>query len=147
MVSTNNKGELINFKITLRRTDDRSFVQTLTRGFKGWLFGDKGYLNKKLAQTLKPSSIELITRLKRNIKNSSLNPSEKGGSINETLFNLLLINLKQFYTYSIQDNTQFKTIFANILSALLAYTLKLKKPSITFEKSILKMACFISRWR
>ena len=34
--------------------------------------------------------------------------------------------------------------FANITSALLAYSLKPKKPSITFEKSITKMMSLIS---
>lgn len=49
----NDKGELMHFNIMSGSTDDRTVVQTLTQGLEGWLFDDKEYLNKKLAQTLK----------------------------------------------------------------------------------------------
>ena len=66
----NEKGELMSFRITPGNTDDRTVVEQMAQGLEGWLFGDKGYIGKKLTQRLLDQGIELITRLRKNMKKS-----------------------------------------------------------------------------
>ncbi len=40
----------------------------MTKNFIGKLFGDKGYISKKLAELLAMNDVELITKLKKNMK-------------------------------------------------------------------------------
>lgn len=140
----NDKGELMHFKITSGNTDDRTVVQTLTQGLEGWLFGDKGYLSKKLSQALKDSNIELITRLKRNMKKQFLEPIRKWWLNKRGVVESVIDQLKAILHLQHTRHRSVQNYFANILSALLAYTLKPKKPSVSFKNSIPKMASLIS---
>ena len=65
----NDRGELLNIILTPGNTDDRTPVPKLLQQLFGKVFADKGYLSQKLAkQLLKPAGIQLITKLKRNMK-------------------------------------------------------------------------------
>jgi hypothetical protein len=48
--------------------DDRVPVPKMAKNFIGKLFGDKRYISKKLAELLAVDDVELITRLKKNMK-------------------------------------------------------------------------------
>ena len=66
----NDQGELLNATVTQGNIDDRAPVPKLLRGMRGKVFADKGYVSKALRESLgKTSNIELITKLKRNMKN------------------------------------------------------------------------------
>ena len=43
-------------------------VPKMIKNFIGKLFGDKGYISKKLAELLGINDVELITKLKKNMK-------------------------------------------------------------------------------
>jgi len=47
------------------------------KGFAGKVFADKGYISKKLAETLALDNITLITTLKKNIKPRLLEAVDK----------------------------------------------------------------------
>ncbi|MDJ1305937.1 MAG: transposase, partial [Candidatus Midichloria sp.] len=63
----NNQGEIMSFTLTSGNTDDRAIVEKLTQYLTGLLFGDRGYISKKLTTTLSNQGIELITRLKQTL--------------------------------------------------------------------------------
>ena len=75
----NEKGELLNFMITPGDIDDReplkynAFVEFLY----GKLVGDKGYIGKELFQRLFVNGIQLITKLKSNMKGTLMSVSDK----------------------------------------------------------------------
>lgn len=75
----NEKGELLNFMITPGDVDDRkpldykAFVEVLY----GKLVGDKGYIGKDLFQRLFVDGIQLITKLKNNMKGTLMRVSDK----------------------------------------------------------------------
>jgi hypothetical protein len=48
--------------------DDRTPVPYLANGLIGQLFGDRGYISKKLTKLLATQDLELITTLKKNRK-------------------------------------------------------------------------------
>ncbi len=65
----NDRGELLNTLLTPGNTDDRTPVPKLLQQLCGKVFADKGYVSQKLAkQLLKTAGIQLITKLKRNMK-------------------------------------------------------------------------------
>jgi transposase len=65
----NDRGELLNILLTPGNTDDRTPVPKLLQQLFGKVFADKGYVSQKLAkQLLQTAGIQLITKLKRNMK-------------------------------------------------------------------------------
>lgn len=66
------RGELPNFVFTPANTDDRQTLDyaSFMKNVKGKLVGDKGYLSQKLFERLFVDGIQLITKIKKNIKNS-----------------------------------------------------------------------------
>jgi hypothetical protein len=68
-IIVNEIGELLSFQITKGNTNDRVPVSELCKGLTGRLFGDKGYVSKKLFDELWSEGIQLITSVKSNMKN------------------------------------------------------------------------------
>lgn len=74
----NDQGELLNVVLTPGNTDDRTPVLKLLQQLFGKVFADKGYVSQKLAQQLLESAgIQLITKLKRNMKQRLMPLSER----------------------------------------------------------------------
>jgi DDE family transposase len=69
---TNENGGLIAVKITTGNVDDRAPVLKMADKIKGKLFGDKGYISKKLFEKLFSKGLQLITTVKKNMKNKLL---------------------------------------------------------------------------
>lgn len=65
----NDKGELLNFKLTPANTDERQPLAELVRGLIGKLFGDKGYISHKWFEQLFNNGLQLVTPSKKNMKN------------------------------------------------------------------------------
>ena len=67
-IVTNDKGELLAFKITKGSKSDSQEAVPLLKSFKGLAFGDKGYIGKKIFEKLISSGLKLITRKRKNMK-------------------------------------------------------------------------------
>src|ERR1700691_3091480 len=65
----NDIGEILAYMLTAGNIDDRVPVPELTKGLLGKLFGDKGYISQELFLKLYEKGLEIITRLKKNMKN------------------------------------------------------------------------------
>ena len=65
----NDKGELMAFKITRGNVDDRGPVPSLAKGLVGKLVGDKGYISNNLFLELYETGLQLVTKIKSNMKN------------------------------------------------------------------------------
>lgn len=135
----NDKGELMAVKLTAANVDDRKPVPDLVKHLVGKMFGDKGYISQKLCEQLFENGLQLITRLKKNMKNKLMPVIDKillrKRSLIETV-NDQLKNINQI------EHTRHRSIWnfmVNILGALIAYCLQPKKPSLnlsTQEKNI-----------
>lgn len=73
----NERGELIAFKITRGNVNDAVASETILKSLEGMLFGDKGYISKKLFSKLLEKGLKLITRTRKNMKPKSYSPIEK----------------------------------------------------------------------
>lgn len=127
----NEHGGLIAVKITPGNVDDKEPVQNMLKKLMGKLFGDKGYISQKLANDLKKKGVQLITSVRKNMKNKFMPLIDKillrKRSIIETI-NDQLKNISQI------EHTRHRSIYnfmINILGGLIAYTFQDKKPSIS----------------
>ena len=126
----NDVGEIMAFKITAGNVDDRDPVADLIRQLSGKLFGDKGYISQKLFETLMGQGVQLVTRVKKNMKNKLmplmdkllLNKRGVIESVNDQLKNICQVeHSRHRSTWGFMINT---------LAALCAYALRPKKPTI-----------------
>lgn len=86
------RGELLSWQVTPGNIDDRRPVEKLTQRLFGKIFGDLGYLSEPLKILLREQNLELVTKVKKNMKNKFLNLSENYCSENERLSKRSSIN-------------------------------------------------------
>lgn len=67
----NHRGEVISWMLTSGNVSDLTSVESLCDKLMGKIFGNKGYISSKLFKKLYEKGLELITRLRSNIKNCS----------------------------------------------------------------------------
>ena len=75
----NDKGEILNFMFTSADVDDRQPLKqgSFLNNIKGKLCADKGYIGQSLFETLFVDGIQLITKIKNNMKNVLMNINDK----------------------------------------------------------------------
>ena len=134
----NEKGELLNFMITPGDVDDRKpldykpFVEFLY----GKLVGDKGYIGKELFQRLFIDGIQLITKLKSNMKGAIMSMSDRLLTRKRAIIETINDELKNIAQVEHSRHRSFDNFIVNMLGALAAYCLFPKKPSIACERAI-----------
>ena len=123
------------FKMTAGNVDDREPVPNLVRNLIGKLVGDKGYISQNLFEKLYQQGLQLITKIKKNMKNKFMPLVDKlllrKRAIIESL-NDQLKNISQI------EHTRHRSVWnfaVNMLAGLCAYVLKPKKPSIRVNLS------------
>ena len=131
----NDRGELLSAVLTPGQVDDRdpTTMATLTRNVWGKLFGDRGYISKKLFENLLQKGVQLITKIRKNMKNKLMSITDKilwrKRAIIETI-NDQLKNICQI------EHTRHRSpinFMVNLVAGLVAYTFLDKKPSLRFE--------------
>ena len=66
----NDLYEIMNFSLTTGKANDRWPVENLCKNLIVKVFADKGYLSKELFEKLMEKGIELITQIRKNMKNT-----------------------------------------------------------------------------
>ncbi len=134
----NDKGEILAFYISAGNMDDRTPVPQMVSSLFGKLFGDKGYISKKLFDSLMKKDLQLINTIKGKMKNNLI-----------PLIDIILLR-KRYIIETINDQLKnisqiehsrhrsFLNCMVNILGGLAAYCLQIKKPSIRLEKNLLQ---------
>jgi IS5 family transposase len=126
----NDQGELLSVKVTPANTDDRTPVPELTQHLWGKLFGDKGYINQKLQQELYERGVELITRLRKNMKAQLLNMKDKLLLRKRVIIESIIDQLKNNSQIEHTRHRSPWNFMVNMISGLIAYTFQDKKPSL-----------------
>ncbi|EPE84065.1 transposase, IS4-like family protein [Leptospira noguchii str. 1993005606] len=67
----NDRGEILSFMKPPGNVDDRNLkvIFPLVKNIYDKLFGDRGYISQSLFESLYEKGIQLITKLKKNMKN------------------------------------------------------------------------------
>jgi hypothetical protein len=129
----NDEGELLAFKLTAGNVDDRVPVPVLTRGLFGKLFGDKGYSSQKLFDELYERGVELITRLRKTMKNKLMRLIDKLWLRKRTLIETVNDPLKNISQIEHTRHRSPANFLVNLVAGLIAYTYQPKKPSLNLR--------------
>jgi len=126
-------GDLLAVMITPGNVDDRKPVPRLSQRLFGKLFGDRGYISIELFALLWEQSVQLITKIKKNMKNKLMPMLDKlllrKRALSETV-NDQLKNICQIEHTRHRSVTNF---VVNLLAALIAYTYQEKKPTLNLH--------------
>ena len=132
------KGELLNFTLTPGNTDDRTPVPKLLQQLFGSVFADKGYVSQKLAkQLMQTSGIQLITKLRRNMKNRLMSLSARLMLRKRAIIETVIDQLKNISQVEHSRHRSPVNCLVNVVCGLIAYTHQPKKPSIARDYNLL----------
>jgi len=132
----NEKGDLISFFLTPGNVDDRNeqVVGRLTTGLIGLLFGDRGYISKKIFKESFERGLKLITGIKSNMKNKFMDIKEKILLRKRSIIETINDQLKNIYQIEHTRHRSVKNFFVNIVSGLIAYKFQKKKPKLDIDR-------------
>ena len=126
----NDRGELLGLTLTPGQVDDRRPVRKLVRQLWGKLFGDRGYIGQELFEQLWTEGLQLITKLKRNMKNKLMPVLDKLLLRKRALIECVNDQLKNISQIEHTRHRSAANGIVNILAAVVAYTFQPKKPAL-----------------
>lgn len=131
-ITINHNGEITAFYITPGNVADNNLkiVENLTKNIHGKIFGDKGYISKKLFHMLLKRGITLVTKIRKNMENKIMSLFDKLLLYKRGIIESVINKLKN--TCQIEHTRHRSPInfLGNVISGLIAYTFLDKKPSI-----------------
>lgn len=133
----NERGELLNFMFTPGDIDDRKPLEdrNFIRQIIGKLVGDKGYISQKLFEKLFIDGIQLITKLKNNMKGALMRVADKVLLRKRSIIETINDELKNIAQIEHSRHRAFNNFVVNLLSGIAAYCFFPKKPTINVERS------------
>jgi len=132
----NECGEILSFQLTPGNVDDRKPVPVLLQDLFGKVFADKGYLSKQLFEDLLEEDVELITGIRKNMKNILMPFSDKILLRNRAIIETINDQLKNISQIEHSRHRSFTNFLVNLLAGLLAYCFQEKKPSLRIHSAL-----------
>ncbi len=128
----NDKGEILSFYLSQGNVSDNNakIITKITKEIFGKVFGDKGYINKALADLLFDDGLQLITAVRRNMKQKALSNEEKLLLRKRSVIETVNDELKNICQVEHTRHRCLAGFILNIMSAIAAYSFFPKKPSI-----------------
>lgn len=127
----NNLCKIMNFILTPGRVNNRFPVKSLCKNLIGKIFANKGYVSKELFEKLMERGIELITHIKKNMKNSFMPLLDKLMLRKRSIIETIIDQLKNISQIEHSSYRSIPNFFVNLIAGITAYGLKEKKPSIS----------------
>ena len=129
----NDQGELLAFQLTAGNVDDRKPVAKLARGLYGKLFGDRGYISQALQDVLSAQDLQLITKIKKNMKQRLLSVWDQLLLRKRALIETINDQLKNICQIEHSRHRSTTNFLVNVMAALIAYTYKERLPSLNLR--------------
>jgi len=129
----NDQGELLAFHLTPGNVDDRKPVPRMAKELFGKLFGDRGYISKALQEILSAKNLQLITKIKKNMKNRLLGVWDQLMLRKRALIETINDQLKNICQIAHTRHRSRVNFLVNVMAALIAYTYKEKLPSLNLR--------------
>jgi hypothetical protein len=131
----NDKGEILDFMLTQANVDDREPLrnQDFHKRIFGKIYGDKGYIGKDLFEQLFVDGVHLVTKIRKNMKNSLMLLQDRIMLRKRALIETVNDELKNQCQIEHTRHRSFENFTSNLLSGLIAYSFFDKKPSLKLE--------------
>lgn len=131
----NDVGDLLAYRLTTANVDDRVPLRGLVKGLKGKVFGDRGYISQALFADLFPHGIQLITKLRKDMRNKLLPLLDKLLLRKRSLIETVNDQLKNICQIEHSRHRCVANFLVNVVAGLIAYTYQAKKPSLHIRTS------------
>lgn len=129
----NDRGDLLIFLVTAGNIDDRPPLPSMVHELFGKLFGDKGYISQPLFEQLLTQGVQLITHLRKNMKNRLMSVLDKVLLRKRALIETVNDQLKNISHIEHTRHRRVTNCFMNLVAWLLAYTYQEHKPSLNLS--------------
>ncbi len=139
----NDVGELLAVHLTPGNVDDRRPLEAMSKDLFGKLFGDKGYLSQALFETLYERGMELITSLRKNMKNQLMLLSDRLMLRKRFIIETIMDQLKNISQVEHSRHRSPANFAVNLLAGLIAYTHQPKKPSLRLPPDLAQLPAMI----
>lgn len=107
----------------------------------GKVFADKGYISQALAEKLlKTTGIQLITKLRRNMKNRLLPLADRLLLRRRSIIESVIDQLKNISQIEHSRHRSPVNFLVNLVCGLIAYCHQPKKPSLVIKRNLLYQA-------
>lgn len=140
----NDQGEILSFCITPGNVDDRTPVPQLVKSLTGKLFGDRGYISKKLTQQLAAQDINLVTTLKKNMKAQAIDAFDKCLLRKRSIIETNNDQLKNIFNLEHSRHRSLFNYLSDVVACLVAYSYQEKKPALNLRDDELLALCQFS---
>lgn len=128
----NECGELLAVQLTPGNVDDRQPVPEMVGHLTGKLFADKGYISAELFRELFESGLQLITQIRRNMKNRLMPVIDKILLRKRSLIETVNDQLKNIAQIEHSRHRSVANFMVNLVAGLISYCHQPKKPQINF---------------
>ncbi len=139
-LAVNDRGELLACCLTSGNVDDRTPVPGMVKHLRGKLFGDRGYISVPLTQLLFEQGLQLITRLRKNMKNHLMPLSDKLLLRKRAIIESILDQLKNISQIEHSRHRSPTNFVVHLVAGLLAYSHQDKKPGLHLDERALLAA-------
>ena len=137
----NDRGEILSFQLTPGNTDDRKPLPVLFEGLFGKVFADKGYISKDLFVDFFEQEIQLITGIRKNMKNRLMPLMDKILLRKRSIIETINDQLKNISQIEHSRHRSFTNFLVNLIAGLVAYALQPKKPSLKMNNMLPATTC------
>ena len=131
----NDVGELLACRLTVANVDARVPVPALVAKVQGKVFGDRGYISQALFATLFTQGVQLITKLRKDMKNKLLPMLDKLLLRTRAVIETVNDQLKHISQIEHSRHRSVTNFLVNLVAGLIAYTHQPKKPSLHIRMS------------
>ena len=126
----NQRGELLAIKVTPGNVDDRKGLLAIVSGLFGTLYADKGYIGKEFAQKMKDKGIDVVTRVRKNMKKVLHSEFDQALLRKRSLVETVFDELKNLCQIEHTRHRSLPNFAVNLLAGIVAYCLQPVKPRI-----------------
>jgi len=133
-LAVNDRGELLACCLTPGNVDDRKPVPAMVKKPRGKLFGDRGYISAPLTQLLFEQGLQLMTRLRKNMKNRLMHLSDKLLLRKRAIIETIIDQLKNISQIEHSRHRSPTNFVVHLIAGLIAYCHQDKKPSLHLDE-------------
>jgi hypothetical protein len=139
-LAVNDQGDLLACCLTPGNVDDRQPVPQMVQRLRGKLIGDRGYISAPLTALLFEQGLQLITRLRKNMKNHLMHLSDKLLVRKRAIIECIIDQLKNISQIEHSRHRSPTNFVVHLIAGLLAYSHQDKKPGLHLDKYALLAA-------